>query len=264
FIKRKLSEVGLPVAPGKSFSFFGSWSARRYGNSLGFPLVVKPRFGSMSQHVTVNIKNEIGLREAIKKALRYSPHFIVEKFLENVSVFRVTVIDEEFVACVKRVPAHVIGDGIHTIQELIDIKNQDPRRGKPKQKDATIFKLVVDETSEKLLREKNFDLFSIPRVGEIVYLQEKVILDLGADLFEVTKDVHQDNLELFSCTVRLFGAKLVGIDFLAEDVTKSWKEQSCAIIELNSLPYIDMHHFPTEGEPVPVAKFLCGLVEKYY
>jgi cyanophycin synthetase len=91
-----------------------------------------------------------------------------------------------------------------------------------------------------------------------------VILDLGADLFERTGEVHPDNLELFRAVARLFNTRLVGIDFLAEDISKSWRGQNAAIIELNSLPYIDMHHFPTKGEPVNVGGFICDMVEKYY
>jgi cyanophycin synthetase len=124
--------------------------------------------------------------------------------------------------------------------------------------------LVIDKISDRLLAEQSYDFNSIPPKGEIVYLQEKVILDLGADLIEVSREIHPDNAELFREITTLFGVKLVGIDFIAEDITKSWKKQQCAIIELNSLPYIDMHHFPTIGEPMKISKHLCDMVFKYY
>jgi cyanophycin synthetase len=91
-----------------------------------------------------------------------------------------------------------------------------------------------------------------------------VILDLGADLFEVTPCVHFDNLEIFKKVAEIFNTRFVGIDFLSNDISKSWKEHPSVIIELNSLPYIDMHHYPTEGIPVNVGGWITDLVEKYY
>lgn len=264
FVKNELKKISAPIAEGKSFNHFNWRKSVEYGRQLGFPLMVKPRNGSISHHITTNIKNENELEGAIRKALRYSPFFIVEKYLDNMNVYRATVVDKKHIACVKRVAAYVIADGKHLIKELIEIKNKDSRRGNPKQKDTTLYKLVIDKTSEKLLIEQGYNFDSTPKKGEVIYLQEKVILDLGADLFEVSQDVHTDNIELFKKIAALFNVKLVGIDFIAEDIKKSWKEQQCAVIELNSLPYIDMHHFPTYGEPMDISKHLCDMVKKYY
>ncbi len=264
-VKFYLKKRNFPVAEGKSFFWFEKNRAYKWAiKNLGFPLVVKPRLGSMSQHVTINIKDPNSLKLAIKKAIIYSPAFIIERFLENMNVYRATVIDFDFVACLQRVPAHIIGDGVHSIEELIEVKNKDPKRGNPRQKDTTLYKLVTDETTEKLLRNKGYNLCSVPFKGEIVYLQEKIILDLGADLFEVTPKIHPDNLWLFREVAQLFNVRLVGIDFLTKDISLSWKNQPCAVIELNSLPYIDMHHFPTEGKAVNISRELVKMVFKYY
>lgn len=264
FIKNELKKISAPIAEGKSFYHLNWRTALKYGGQLGFPLMVKPRTGSISHHITTNIKNENELKAGIRKALQYSPFFIVEKYLENLEVYRATVIDEKHIACIKRVAAHIIADGKHSIKELIEMKNKDSRRGLPRQKDTTLYKLVIDKTSEKLLAEQGYDLDSVPPKNEIIYLQEKVILDLGADLFEVSQNVHPDNARLFKEVAALFGVKLVGIDFIAEDISKPWQDQQCAVIELNSLPYIDMHHYPTYGEPMEIAKYLCDMVLKYY
>ncbi|MBI5077682.1 hypothetical protein HZB94_04870 [Candidatus Falkowbacteria bacterium] len=263
-VKRVLSENNIPTPAGAVFWFWQKRKALKYGLKLGFPLVIKPRSGSISHHVTFDIKNEKELEAAIKRAVAYEPTFIVEKFLPSAKVFRVTVVDKQHLAAVERIPAHVTGDGAHSVHSLIEIKNQDARRGNPKQKDTTLYKLVVDETSAELLAARGVDFDYVPLDGEIIYLQKKIILDLGADLREVTPLIHEDNQALFRKVASLFEVSLVGIDFLAEDIGRSWKEQVCGIIELNSLPYIDMHHFPTWGEPVNVAGYVCGLVEKYY
>ncbi len=264
FVKRKLKKSGFAVPEGRAFGFWNKGRAMKYAGELGFPLVVKPAIGSMSQHITVNVKSGDELKKAIRRAVRYSPRFIVERYLADARVFRATVIDEKDVACVERVPAHVIGDGTGSIRELLEVKNKDPRRGRPKQKDTTQYKIVADDTTKKLLSERGYDWDSVPKKDERVYLQEKVILDLGADLFERTSEIHPDNVELFKTVARLFKTKLVGIDLLAEDISMSWREQNASIIELNSLPYVDMHHFPTEGAPVNIGGFICDMVEKYY
>lgn len=263
-VKEVLKKLDFPVAKGDIFTFFQFKKAVSYGLALGFPLVVKPRSGSISHHVFVNIRTEEKLRKALKSAFSYEPYVIVERYLEGAKTYRVTVVDFSNIACVLRVPAHIVGDGSRTIQGLIDIKNSGLRRGEPGQKNTTLYKIVIDGTTERLLSDGGRSLSSIPQSGEFVYLQEKVILDLGADLFEVSGEMHSDNRELMSEVSRIFNARLVGIDFLAEDISKSWKEQKCAVAELNSLPYIDMHHFPTEGEPVNVAGFLCDMVERHY
>lgn len=264
-VKSHLKKFNFPIAEGKSFLWFQKNRAYKWAiKNLGFPLVVKPRLGSMSQHVTVNIRDSNSLKSAIKKAISYSPAFIIEKFIPKTNIYRATVIDFEFVACLQRVPAHIVGDGVHTIEELIEIKNQDPRRGNPRQKDTTLYKLAVNDDMEKMLSNKGYNFNSVPKKREIVYLQEKIILDLGADLIEMTSKIHPDNLQLFRDVAKLFDVRLVGIDFLAKNISISYKNQTCAIIELNSLPYIDMHHFPTKGKPVNISTELVKMVLKYY
>lgn len=263
-VKQVLLTNKIPTPEGRQFWFWQKQRALKYGVKLGFPLVVKPRSGSISHHVTFNIQNEDELESAVCRAIAYEPTFIVEKFLPHTKVFRVTVVDRKCLAAVERIPAHITGDGVHSVRELVEIKNQDPRRGNPKQKDTTLYKLVIDETSEELLRAQGVDFNYTPSMNERVYLQKKIILDLGADLLEVTPNIHEENRELLKKVASLFEVRLVGIDFLAEDISRSWKEQVCGVIELNSLPYIDMHHFPTWGESVNVAGYVCDLVEKYY
>lgn len=262
--KRHCKKGGFPVADGRSFWFWQKRKAVQFGREIGFPLVVKPRAGSVSRHVTTNIQNDIELKKAIRHAISYSPAFIVEKFIPNTSVYRATVIDFDFVVCVQQVPANIVGDGISTIRELIDKKNSDPRRGEPHQKQFTLYKIVENETTKKLLAEKGYTNDTILKKGEILYLQKDPFLKLGGDLVEVTPIVHKDNLKLFSDLARFFDIRLTGIDFLAQNITISWKNQSCAILELNSAPCIELHHFPSSGIPTNPAKALADMFFKYY
>ncbi|MFA7308972.1 MAG: hypothetical protein WC045_02760 [Patescibacteria group bacterium] len=265
FVKRILEKNGLPVARGRAFSVLQKKRVETYvEQDLGYPVIVKPVTGSMSQHITTNIQNRTQLQEAILKVAQYTPYFMVERYINSPYVYRANVIDQDFVAVVRRIPAHVVGDGVHTIQELIDHKNADPRRGPAGDQSFVLYHLTFDDVSEKLLQQKGYTVETVPQEGEPVYLQEKVILDIGADLEEVTPQVHPDNIELFRRVATIFGIYLVGIDLLAKDIAISWKEQECAILELNSLPYIDMHHYPSIGEPVNIGAQVAKMVAKYY
>ena len=264
WVKRKLKARSFPIAQGKTFYFWQKKKAINFSKALGFPLVVKPRQGSFARHVTTDIKNEEQLDRAIKTAIVYSPIFLIEKFIQSVSVFRATVVDFDFVACVKQEPANIIGNGILTIKELINDKNNDPRRGEIWQKEAILHKIVVDEKTKELISKKGYDFDSIPQKKEIVYLQKDSFLRLGGDLIEVTPLIHLDNLLLFKDIAKFFNIPLVGIDFLAKDISVSWKGQTSAILELNGLPCIELHHFPSSGTPQNVAKALDDMVKKYY
>lgn len=263
--KNHLKKGGFPIAKGKSFWFWRKDQALKFGiDELGFPLVVKPRRGSVARHVTTNIRNKQELRKAIDKAVIYSPVFVVERFIENSFVYRATVVDFDFVAVVKQVPANIVGNGNLTIQELVKEKNNDKRRGGSDQKDFTLHKIVINKTTKRLLAEKNYNLQSIPKKDEIVYLQKDSFLRIGGDLVEVTEKAHPENIRLFKDIARFFDIRLVGIDFLVPDISISWKNQHCAVIELNSVPCIEVHHFPSSGTPQNVANALVDLFFKYY
>ncbi len=253
--KRRLQKGDFPVAEGKSFWFWQKNKAIKFGiNRLGFPLIVKPRSGSISQHVTTNIQDIEKLKYAIARAIIYSPVFMVEKFISDGFVCRATVIDFDFIACVKQIPANVIGDEISTIRELIDEKN----------KKSAFYKIVENETTKNLLAKKGYGLSAIPKKNELVYLQKDPFLKLGGDLVEITPEVHPENLRLFRDIAKFFDIRVVGLDFLCQDIAIPWKNQECAVLELNSLPCIELHHFPSSGIPQNAAGALVDLFFKYY
>jgi len=254
--KHLLKKGNFPVADGKAFWFWQRKKTVEFGVRLGFPLVVKPRSGSVSRHVSTNIQNIDEFKHAIDKTIIYSPTFMVEKFIPDTFVYRATVVDFDFVACVKQIAANITGDGVSTIRRLIDKKNNDSRRGEPHQKEFTLYRIVE--------AEKGYDFSAIPQKGEIVYLQKDPFLKLGGDLIEVTPQVHPDNTQLFREIAKFFDIRLVGIDFLAQDISDSWKNQLCAVLELNSAPCIELHHFPSSGTPQNVAGAVVNLFLKYY
>lgn len=241
-LKRILEANNFPHAPGQSFRRLKP--ALDFARRLGWPLVVKPLAGTLSRHTTLDIRSEEQLKEAIRVARLISRDFLVERFVSG-HVFRVTLVGNEFVAACWRERPNVIGDGRCPLGELIEQKNAHPWRGERGEKNKTLHKIKAPKSG--------IDLASVPRQGGKVYLHEKVILAAGADIHEVTPVVHPANRQMFEKLAKLCQVPVIGFDFIAQDMARPFNEQLCAVIEANSMPFIDMHHYPVTGEPQDVA-----------
>ncbi len=151
--KEFLKRNGFPHAEGRSFHVEAS--ALAYVRELGFPVVVKPIQGSLSKHVVCDVRNERELCDAIRVAQMIDREFVLEKFIAG-DVYRITIVNQDYVACCLREAPNVVGDGAHTIQELIEIKNGDPRRGEPDQRNATLHKIRITSRTLSLLEKNGF------------------------------------------------------------------------------------------------------------
>lgn len=256
-LKQILKANNLPCAEGECFR-----SAKKgvaYAKKLGFPLVVKPKLGSLSKHIVCDIQNEADLKKAIKIAQIINPEFIVEKFIKG-DVYRITLVGHKVAAGCMREAPNVVGDGIHTIADLIKIKNKHPWRGEAHQKNFTLHKIRADESARDFLAKQGLEMKSILPAGTKVYLHNKIILKCGADIHDKTEETHPDNIALFQKISRLCETPLVGLDFICQDISQSHHKQKCAVLEANSLPYIDMHHYPATGKPRNVARLVMDYV----
>lgn len=247
---------GFPVLPSRAFWFWQKKKALRFAEQIGFPVVVKPRAGSVARHVTTDIDNELELAMAIDHANEFSPYFIVEKYLADRFVHRATVIDGDFVACAKQLPAHVVGNGEYSIAKLMEQKNTDPRRD-----NKFYHALAADES---FLRGQALTTASVPPAGQTIFLQKDPFMRHGGDIAEVTNEMHPDNQKLFFDIAKHFGLKVIGLDFMIKDISKSWREQPCAVLEVNTVPCIEMHHYPIYGQPQDVAGEIFKMFKKYY
>lgn len=261
-LKKLLEKEKLPHPRGCVFrDYLPVW--RYIKNTLGFPVVIKPSCGSLSKHVTCNIQSENQLKKAIEIVNMVSKEFVVEEYIEG-DVHRVTMVNGEVVASCLREPPNIVGNGQHTIQELIEIKNKNPHRGVTHQKNFTLHKIIISARSNLLLSLQNLNLDSVPLNGKKVYLHDKVILACGADIHDTTDKVHPENIVLFKKVYELCAAPLIGIDFITKDISKPHHEQKCAIIEVNSMPYIDMHHYPVTGKARNVASYVLDYFVSRY
>jgi cyanophycin synthetase len=259
--KKFLQLHGFPFTTGSSFK--RKSIALNYAQKIGFPLVVKPRCGSLSRHTTVNIKDEKELKRAIKIVKIISNEFIVEKFIEGKN-YRVVLIGNKMAACALRESSNVIGDGIHNIRQLIDFKNKEKERGFKYQKNTTLYKIGVDLGGYDLFQKSGYTYDFIPKKGEKIYLSDKIILTTGADIHDVTDKVDPRNIFLFEKISRNLETSLVGFDVITEDISRPFDKEPLIIIEANSNPYIDMHHFPSSGSSRNVASLILDEIEKKY
>ena len=262
--KKLLQKAGLPVPSSKFFWFFRQRAAYKYGLKLGWPLVVKPRSGSVARHCYTNITTPEQLKIALKKVVQFSPCLVVERYLAGCSVYRATVVGFTNVFCCQQIPANVAGDGQKTIRQLIEQKNNLANRGLVQQNNFTLFQIKEDEVTQELLNKLGYNFSTIPLAGEKVFLQKNPFLRLGGDIAEVTDKMHPDNRELFERVARLFDLRLLGIDFLAPNIGVSWQKQNCAILEVNVAPCIEMHQTPSEGQSQNIAQKVVDLALKYY
>ena len=243
-----LRDLGLPVP--KQRLVRSSSDAKRAADRIGFPVVLKPLSGNHGRGVSINLKTPDEIEVAFEKAREHGRNVIVEGYLEGYD-HRLLVVDGELVAAAKRMPGHVAGDGKHTIGQLVDIVNEDPRRGVGHEKVLT--RLELDHQAERLLKKLGYDRDTMPKKDEIVYLRSTANLSTGGTAIDVTDTIHPDNREMAVRTINAIGLDIGGVDFLTKDITKSYRETGGGICEVNAGPGFRMHVAPSEGTPRDVA-----------
>lgn len=259
--KRFLKENGFPHATGESFKNVNS--AINYGLKLGFPLVVKPCFGSLSRHTTINIKNIDELKRAIEIVKIITDKFIVEKYVAGEN-YRLVLVGNIMLACAFREPPNLVGDGIHTISQLVENKNSQFYRGESAQKNTTLRKINITTKTVELLKKLGYTQDTILEKNKKIYLDNKIILAAGADIHDATHQAYKANIQLLERLSAQLKTSLAGFDVIASDISRPYYETPFVIIEANSAPYIDMHHFPTSGESHNVAAAILDAVENRY
>ena len=252
-MKKHFTKAGIKVANGAVVH--SKKKALKIFNTLSKPVITKPNLGSRSRHTTTHISDEKEFMVAFKKARQLSPLVMIEEELSGY-VFRGTLIGGKLIAVLRREPAYVIGDGIHNIRELIEIENKNPLRHGP-----IFHQLHLDEEADKELKHWGHTLDTIPKKDEIITLGQKTSRAVGGGITDMTDIVHPDNKEMLEKVAEVLNDPLIGVDFIMDDVSVSWKNQPrCGVIECNSAPFIDLHHFPLVGKPHNVASALWDII----
>ncbi|MFA6515265.1 MAG: hypothetical protein WCT42_03320 [Candidatus Paceibacterota bacterium] len=252
-MKKHFEKAGIKVARGEVIHLVRN--ALKLFQSLDKPVITKPNLGSRSRHTTTHLSTEEEFIKAFKLARQLSPWVMIEEELSGY-VFRGTLIGGKLIAVLRREPAYVIGDGIHNVKELIDLENKNQLRQGP-----IFHQLHLDEEAQKELAHWHKNENTIPKKDEVVTLGQKTSRAVGGGITDMTDIVHPDNKEMLEKVAQVLNDPLIGVDFIMDDVSVSWRDQPrCGVIECNSAPFIDLHHFPLVGHPHNVASALWDIV----
>jgi cyanophycin synthetase len=244
-----LAGLGLPVPQQELVQ--SETQAVRAARRIGFPVVTKPYNGNHGRGISIRLGTEEEVAHGYNVAREHSRSVVIESFLEG-DDHRLLVVNGELVAATRRTPGHVVGDGEHTVAQLIDLVNQDPRRGVGHEKVLT--RLELDAQAHKMLERAGLTADTVPQKGRTVYLRSTANLSTGGTATDVTDVIHPDNREMAERAVRAIGLDVGGVDFLSKNITESYRTIGGGICEVNAAPGFRMHVAPSEGTARDVAE----------
>ena len=246
--KKMLTDAAIPVANGMCISEISE--IETVINRVGFPLVFKPLDGNHGKGASINVKTKAEALVAFEHAKKYSRKIIVEKFISGFD-FRILVINHRFIAAALREPAHVIGDGVSTIEQLIALENQDERRGYGHENVLT--EISIDRETHDELSKLNYTLETILEKGKKCHLKGTANLSTGGTSTDVTDIVHPNNIFIFERISRVIGLDICGIDVMANNLNEPLEVTGGVVLEVNAAPGFRMHLAPANGLPRNVA-----------
>ncbi len=224
------------------------YSLRELEDSLdylgGYPIVIKPLDGNHGRGITLNIRDWDQAEAAYDLARGVSDGVIVEHHYQGRD-HRILVVNNKMVAVAERVPAHVVGNGIDTVERLVEIENQDPRRGEGH--DNLLTQIKLDRMSDKLLESQGFTLDTVLKDKEICYLRATANLSTGGTAVDRTDEIHPETIWIAERAAQILGLDVAGIDVVTTDISKTLAVADGVIVEVNAAPGLRMHVAPSEG-----------------
>ena len=250
--KSILKESGVPVPRGTTIHYLDDLEDA-IEDVGGFPIVIKPLDGNHGRGITIDINTWNEAEEAydIAKAAAKSKTVIVERYYRGRD-HRVLVVNGKVVAVSERIPAHVVGDGYSTIDQLIEKTNSDPRRGDGH--DNVLTRIAVDRMTLQILERHGRTLETVLGDGEVFYLRATANLSTGGIAIDRTDDIHPENVWLAERVAKIVGLDIAGIDVVTPDITKPLREVEGVVVEVNAAPGFRMHVCPSRGIPRNVAE----------
>ena len=257
--KRLLHAAGVPVPLGRPVvDVQDAWAvAQEVGLAEGWPVVVKPQDGNQGKGVTVNITTRPQLEAAYATALAYGSQVMVERFLPGHD-FRLLVVGNQLVAAARRDPPQVLGDGVHSVAQLVEQVNQDPRRGSGH--GTALTKIRLDDIALGRLASEGLTPDSIPAQGQRVVLRNNANLSTGGSATDVTDDVHPTIAARAIEAAASIGLHICGVDVIAESMLKPLEAQGGGIVEVNAAPGLRMHLAPSFGKARNVGQPMVDLL----
>ena len=254
--KRLLDRAGLPVPQGAIVH--SAEEAVGVLEWLHKPVAVKPYNGHQGKGVSLNLYEPEQVAEAFQIARAHSRDVLVEELFVGRD-YRVLVVNGKLVAASERIPASIVGNGVLTIAELIEIENCNPLRGEGHS--APLTKIEIDDVVVAHLQKSGLSLKDVPPDGQRVLLRENANLSKGGTAIDVTDAVHPQVRRVCERAAQVIGLDVCGIDLVLPDIAQPIPRGGAGIIEVNAAPGLRMHVFPSAGEPRDVG---AAIVEMLY
>ena len=255
--KKLLAAAGVPVPAGRAVKDAeDAWAA---ACAIGVPVVVKPLDGNQGKGVTVNITTKEQLFKAYAVATQFRDDVLVERYMPG-NDFRLLVVGEKLVAAARRDPPKVAGDGVHTIAQLVEEVNRDPRRGSGHSTSLT--KIRFDDIARGCLAAQGFTADSIPAKGQRVNLRNNANLSTGGSATDVTDDVHPDVAARAVAAAHMVGLDICGVDVVSDSILRPLEETGGGVVEVNAAPGLRMHLAPSFGKGRAVGEAIISTLFK--
>lgn len=245
--KSLLSACGVPVPEGRVVeSPADAWEAAQ---DIGVPVVVKPSDGNHGRGVSTELMTQAEVEAAYAVADAEGSEVIVERYVRG-NEHRLLIVGGKLAAAAKGEQAAVTGDGVSTLQQLVDAQlNTDPRRGAAEEFPLDVIDLANNPVARLEIERQGYQADSVPANGKRV-----LVVRNGNVAIDVTDEVHPDIAAMASLAARIIGLDIAGVDMVAEDISRPLSAQDAAIVEINAGPGLLMHLKPEQGEPRPVGK----------
>lgn len=223
--------------------------------TVKLPAVVKPGNTDHGIAVSTNIQSYKELKEAIEKAFTFADKVIIEGYFPG-QEYRFLVIDYHVRAIAYRIPANVTGDGKHSIQQLIDIKN----KGRGTDYRHPLLQITVDEEVKRHLKAQQLTLDTILKDDEKVYLRKNSNLSTGGDSIDVTEKMPDFYKDVAVRAAQAAGLNIAGIDIIIKDFDAKPSAENYIVVELNAPAMLSMHDFPYIGKNRHVEKYVLDSI----
>ena len=244
--KKILSKYGIRVPDGKAYHYVDE-AITDFGEHQGKKIVIKPKSTNFGLGITI-FTADFSLedyRKAFEIAFKYDQTVLLEEYLTG-KEYRFLVMGDEVVGILHRVPANVVGDGIHTIEQLVIDKNKDPLRGHGYKTPLELIHL--GEVEEMFLKNQGKSITYIPKQGEVVYLRENSNISTGGDSIDFTDEIPDSYKQIALRAAKAAGAVFCGVDMVIDDIKEEAEGVNYGIIEINFNPAIHIHCYPYKGK----------------
>ena len=258
--RQLLQASGLPVARGGAVPDLDS--ALRLAEQIGYPVVSKPAAADQGQGVITLIADAETLREAWQESSSHGSHVLIEKHIPGRD-YRFLVVDGSLIAALERLPGGVRGDGVHSVEQLIDQENDRRPRSPVTVEGGTKISLASlkrNPEAEVMLAHQGLTLASIPADGQDVRLRYSANFSVGGSVRECMAEVHPSTRLMLEKIARLFSLDIVGIDVLAKEIREPLQSQGGVICEVNGLPGV-MPHMLAEPDRAVMSEILDKLLK---